>query len=270
MTHILQPLDVAVFQPYKAYHDKAIKKALRQGEFEYGLADFFYDLKDIRVKALLESTIRSAFRESGLWPILEEKTLSKLKVHETRDPPAYLYDGPSQDSFPVDPSIEIETTLPRQIPFKVPQHFAEAIQCIDAMGKDIKNRYNRSLLSSPITQRVLAIAEGVIPILHGASLTSRTHSELVVGIAEQAKRKINRSSRRLPGIDGPQYVYLAWAKIKLKRKEREEAKEMGRSWHYKVAANKIKKTMILLTTKKSEVARLEGGGVSDAFYRFLG
>ena len=44
MTHVIQPLNVAIFQPYKHWHDKAIKKATRYNDGSYSIADFLYDL----------------------------------------------------------------------------------------------------------------------------------------------------------------------------------------------------------------------------------
>jgi hypothetical protein len=44
ITHCMQPLDVGVFQPYKHWHDVAIKDALARLDVEYGLRSFLRDL----------------------------------------------------------------------------------------------------------------------------------------------------------------------------------------------------------------------------------
>ena len=44
MTHCMQPLDVGVFQPYKHWHDVAIKDALAGLDIEYSLRSFLRDL----------------------------------------------------------------------------------------------------------------------------------------------------------------------------------------------------------------------------------
>ena len=41
ITHILQPLDVGVFRPWKHYHSKAINNALHSLEIEYTISSFF-------------------------------------------------------------------------------------------------------------------------------------------------------------------------------------------------------------------------------------
>ncbi|RPA77615.1 CENP-B protein, partial [Ascobolus immersus RN42] len=65
-THLLQPLDVRVFQPYKHYHAKAIEEATRLGLVDFDKIEFLANLKTIRDHTFKESTIRSAFKHCGL------------------------------------------------------------------------------------------------------------------------------------------------------------------------------------------------------------
>ena len=66
LTHILQPLDVGVFQPYKHWHKKAVYKAIRTLQYKYNYTCFLRDLTSIRRKTFTESTIISAFQKSGI------------------------------------------------------------------------------------------------------------------------------------------------------------------------------------------------------------
>ena len=50
MTHILQPLDVGIFQHWKHWHQKAIKKAVRSFDLDYSISSLFRDLTKIRAK----------------------------------------------------------------------------------------------------------------------------------------------------------------------------------------------------------------------------
>jgi hypothetical protein len=47
LTHILQPLDVGVFQPYKHWHQKAVQHAIRNLDLEYTVSSFVRDLAEI-------------------------------------------------------------------------------------------------------------------------------------------------------------------------------------------------------------------------------
>jgi hypothetical protein len=66
LTHVLQPLDVGVFQVYKHWHEKAMERALERMEFEYNLSSFFHDLHEIRQPTFPIITIKNAFKKSGL------------------------------------------------------------------------------------------------------------------------------------------------------------------------------------------------------------
>ena len=69
LTHCMQPLDVGVFQPYKHWHDVAIRDALANLSFEYDIQSFLQDLPTIRENIFKKKTIRHAFKKSGMWPI---------------------------------------------------------------------------------------------------------------------------------------------------------------------------------------------------------
>lgn len=51
LTHVLQPLDVGVFRPWKHYHKLAIATALRSLDFDYIITSF-RDLTSIRKQAM--------------------------------------------------------------------------------------------------------------------------------------------------------------------------------------------------------------------------
>jgi hypothetical protein len=91
LTHIMQPLDVGVFQPYKYWHKKTIQYAMRNLDIDYNIASFFRDLADIRQETFKKGTIIGAFREAGIWPINSKEALKKIKVYtlseRSLDPP---------------------------------------------------------------------------------------------------------------------------------------------------------------------------------------
>ena len=79
MTHCMQPLDVAVFQPYKHWHDVAIQEAISEFDISYSISRFCHDLTKIRDSTFKKSTIKSAFQKSGMWPIDSTKCIAQLK-----------------------------------------------------------------------------------------------------------------------------------------------------------------------------------------------
>jgi DDE superfamily endonuclease len=67
-THILQPLDVCVFQPYKHWQAIVTERIVREGVYDFGKDDFLRAQPEIKKLAFKKSTIKSAFRHTGIWP----------------------------------------------------------------------------------------------------------------------------------------------------------------------------------------------------------
>jgi hypothetical protein len=90
LTHVLQPLDVGVFQPYKHWHKKAVQHAMRNLDLDYNIASFMRDLHEIRAETFKKSTIHSAFEKAGIWPISCKTAIAKIKVYSPPEIPVEL------------------------------------------------------------------------------------------------------------------------------------------------------------------------------------
>ncbi len=77
-THLTQPLDVGLFQPFKHYHTEAIDGAVRAGNVEFDKLDFLAAFQKIWSQTFTESTIRSAWKNTGLIPYNPQVVLSKI------------------------------------------------------------------------------------------------------------------------------------------------------------------------------------------------
>ena len=67
-THLLQLLDVVVFQPLKHYHTEALDLIVQDGCANITKIEFLSVIQEVRRKAFKEETILSAFKKSGLVP----------------------------------------------------------------------------------------------------------------------------------------------------------------------------------------------------------
>jgi len=65
-THLMQPLDVGVFQSLKRAHSQVVEDAIRVGEEIFLKPKFMQYLYKTRIAGLKKSTIRSAWRKCGL------------------------------------------------------------------------------------------------------------------------------------------------------------------------------------------------------------
>ena len=83
-THLLQPLDITVFQPYEHWHTEAVDTAACTGCVDFNKLEFLEALGLICQKALKPSTILSAFRETGLIPYRSKKVVDRLQEKEKK------------------------------------------------------------------------------------------------------------------------------------------------------------------------------------------
>jgi hypothetical protein len=83
LTHVLQPLDVGIFRPWKHYHKLAIQAALRSRD--YTITSFFRDLTPIRQQTMQKHTIVNAFSSSGMWPLVLKLELRRCVIWQEEE-----------------------------------------------------------------------------------------------------------------------------------------------------------------------------------------
>ncbi|KJZ72821.1 hypothetical protein HIM_07765 [Hirsutella minnesotensis 3608] len=86
LTHLLQPLDVVVFQPLKHYHVKAVDLVVRDGCIDITKLEFLGFIQDVRKQAFRQSTILSSFRKTGIVPLNREVVLAVMRARKPRTP----------------------------------------------------------------------------------------------------------------------------------------------------------------------------------------
>ena len=118
-THILQPLDVVVFQPYKHFHAEAIDVATRTGCSDFNKLEFLTAPTSIHEQTFKKTTVLSAFRQTGLILFKLEIVLSKLNK-----PVSWLGSIPSlntrpQCCLPFSHQVRLQTHLPAILSLQV-------------------------------------------------------------------------------------------------------------------------------------------------------
>jgi len=81
-THLTQPLDVDVFQPFKHYHTEAIDKAVRLSDYNFGKLKFLAAFQSFRIKTFKTSTIKHAFKQTELVSYNPEIVLKKVRANQ--------------------------------------------------------------------------------------------------------------------------------------------------------------------------------------------
>jgi len=86
LTHLLQPLDVVVFQPYKHYYSQSIEIMVRDGLPDISKIEFLSSITEVRKQTFKTSTILSAFKETGISPWDPEKVFQKVRERQHQVP----------------------------------------------------------------------------------------------------------------------------------------------------------------------------------------
>ncbi|KAI8396360.1 hypothetical protein FOFC_20907 [Fusarium oxysporum] len=87
-THMLQPMDLGVFQWLKNAHQKRLRDALRKGNLSFNRRDFAGSFKEIFDEGFTPAHIITGFEKSGIFPPTEaiDPALSSLLPAENRFP----------------------------------------------------------------------------------------------------------------------------------------------------------------------------------------
>ena len=88
LTHLLQPLDVVVFQPLKHYHAKALDLMVRDGLVHITKIEFLSCIEEVRRQAFKESTILTSFKKTGIWPFNPQPVLKILEERQAKKTPS--------------------------------------------------------------------------------------------------------------------------------------------------------------------------------------
>lgn len=179
-THLLQPLDVGVFQPLKHWHSEAVNDAVQNGDETFSKVEFLNALNTFRRKAFKPTTIRSAWKKIGLIPynpdLVVDKICQQLPPSRAVTPP------PQQVWLPLDQT-------PRTI-------------------KDLRESMFNQAASGHITKELLPtwskFAKGAVAMAQkGELLETRLNS---ITAAENARKARGRQPNRVLQSGGVLYA----------------------------------------------------------------
>ena len=101
-THLLQPLDIGVFQSFKHYHQLELQDSIRYGGVDYKRTDFLASFQSMRDQTFKPHIIRSAFENASLIPFNLSIVLSKLEIFITLERQLGLENLDDELAFEVD------------------------------------------------------------------------------------------------------------------------------------------------------------------------
>jgi len=95
-SHLLQPLDIAVYGPMKRYHALEVDRYSRAGVKRIQRAEWVELFQNIRKKALNSSNIKAGWRGAGLVPFAPRKVLDSLPFNSSQQPSTPQMRTPNQ------------------------------------------------------------------------------------------------------------------------------------------------------------------------------
>jgi len=214
-THLLQPLDVVVFQPYKHYHAEAIDNATssRPGCSEFGKIEFLTSIDWIRHQIFKPTTIRSAFKATGLIPFNPSIVINKLSnVVNTS------FELGTQPFETSSPPLEIHSpTTPPQLPEPNPT----TLQTIRSL------RNHAQLLHYQLDQLPQHADQSLHKYLKGSLALAQSGTQALFDLENTKAAELARTARRNRSWRSMQqggvlYAHEARAMVLQKEKESKE------------------------------------------------
>jgi DDE superfamily endonuclease/Tc5 transposase DNA-binding domain len=204
-SHLLQPLDVVVFQPLKHFHAEAIDQAVRTGDTTFSKIEFLAAFKGFHSEAFKRSTIISAFRATGIVPFCPAVVVNQMQeAIEARRQAQRLATPPPLNPFD------------NPTPTKVHEFYTLA----DAIRKGISYEPLPSFLQEHINR---FIRGSLVQAQVGAQI-KQALQETQAAEAARAARK--RKPRRVVLQGG--VITVRDARMTLKRKDEEELARQAR------------------------------------------
>lgn len=203
-SHLVQPLDVALYSPLKRAYGKEISDFIRASTNHITKTEFFVAFKAAHDKTFTKDNIKAAFRGAGIVPWDPESVISKLDVR-LRTPMLSVPVSPQQWESPT------------------PSHAQQTIQ----QSRFIQGRVSAHQGSSPtpIISAIDQLAKGSQAMAHKITFLEDRVRTLEKANTALAKRR--RAKRTRVQLGGALSIEDSQAIIKEKEKGKRPAAEMA-------------------------------------------
>jgi len=193
-THLLQPLDVGVFQSFKHWHAKGVDVAMRCGQTEFNKLDFFALFSTIHAKTMTLKTISHAWEKTGLMPYNPSVVLNQIHAENTR-------------------RREITSPFaPKPLLNRTPKGFQEIID----YGKHIDTRINEIDMPSDLRLTLKRYTKESIAIAYSREIVEWDLSRTIA--YAEAKRK----RQSLPNTVARKHEVVAVDEVRAKKQKQDE------------------------------------------------
>ncbi len=232
LTHILQPLDVGIFQPYKHWHKVAVQTAIRSLDLQYDLSSFLRNLPTIRANTFKPQTIIHAFRKAGMWPVNSTVSLQKIQKYSK---PTDSQENEAQQLLPTLKNSENQLQVWKDkftplLSSPSKHQFHTSIKGMEEVLVDAQIReFDFSMLQGQVQQSQNRKSRSHRTLQLGGALTA-THAH--AKIQQKARKEVDKQEKQIARIAKAEASQakkaLHQAGVEAQRKERERKKEVTR------------------------------------------
>jgi DDE superfamily endonuclease len=208
-SHLLQPLDVVVFQPYKHHHAKAVNYAIRTGCTDFNRLEFLAALPAIRKETFKPATIISAFKKTGLVPWDPKIVMDKVReaIRDEDDIAGQLKALNRPLTPPSNASYQpIRPTTPHSLVMA---------------STHLRNALSTSTIDSPTRKHILSFIKGSVLVAGvGHEAEQELYKVQALSQARLERRKATRTSLQKGGV---LYAKDARQMVTVREQDKEEA-----------------------------------------------
>lgn len=221
-THLTQPLDVGVFQPYKHYHTEAVDNAVRMRDREFEKLKFLIAYQTFRTQTFKTSIIRHAFKTTGIVFFNFNIVLDIIRQRISKN--AHNFRTPSSQSQLVERTPQDPESIR-----KFEKKITRALKDVESNGSDITmikksvDRFQRYVRGTMIAANTLNLIIRDLIMMQQASMKRKTRAELADTVASKKEVMKISQCRELCSIRQKK------EKEKLKRKTKRKAKKANQA-----------------------------------------
>jgi hypothetical protein len=203
-THLLQPLDLVVFSPYKHWHKEAVDAATRSGCTKFTKVEFLAALQGIRNSTFKSNTIKSAWRAAGIHPWNPKDVIDQIRPST-----------PTATEIDFD-DIGHHHTTSSPIPPTTPR----TVRSLRKVGRFLIRQ------TEPVSPTLMSrFVAGSISAAHAGA---QAQADLMAATSAERARKARKAKKRILGSGGVMEASQCrlMAKEKAEQYEREEARKV--------------------------------------------
>ena len=210
-THLLQPLDIGVFQSFKYYHQLELQDSIRYRGVDYKWTDFLASFQSMRDQTFKLYIIHSAFENASLIPFNPSIVLGKLEIFTTLEHQL----GPENSDDEL--AFEVDFTC-----IRTPNSPLMYQACTDFIERRLAQSITNELILTPTVARVIEKREKASKI---AKLSGQLAIEELYKKRQAELEKVRPNGERTVQQFGTITVGDARLKVIARNEAEEAAKE---------------------------------------------